>query len=96
MPRRVFLPDWVWACVLVSTIAGSILTGTAWCFVGFVIVVVGQGVYVFNVVRCQDCRGRLTFHKAPTGHGTRYRFQPACPRCAVAWDTGKISDDHTG
>ena len=95
LPRRIFLPDWVWAFAFVSTIAGSIVTDTPWFFVGLAVLAIGQGMHVFHVVRCPVCRGRLAFHNAPTGHATRYRFQLACPRCLVRWDSGKISDDHT-
>lgn len=95
LPRRVFLPDWVWAVAFVSTIAGSILTSTPWFFVGLVILAVVQGIYVLHIVRCPTCSGRLTFQQAFIPHTTRYRFQLACPHCQVVWDTGKISDDHT-
>jgi hypothetical protein len=95
LPRRVFLADWVWAVAFVSTIAGSILTNTLWFFVGFVILAVVQGIYVFHIVRCPTCSGKLTFHQAFIPHTTRYRFQLACPRCQIVWDTGKIFDDHT-
>ncbi len=95
MPRRVFLPDWVWTVTFVSTIAGSIVTDTPWFFVGLVILLFAQGIYVFHVVRCPTCSGRLRFHQAFIPHTTRYRFQLACPHCQVVWDTGKISDDHT-
>lgn len=95
-PRRVFLPDWVWAVAFVGTVAGSFLTSAPWFFIGPVFLAVGQGIYVFQIIRCPTCSGRLTFHQEFIPHTTRYRCQFACPHCQVFWDTGKISDDNTG
>lgn len=93
MPRRVLLPDWVWAVAFVSTLVGSGLTDTLWFILGLIILLLIQGIYVFQIVRCPACRGRLTFHQAFVPRSTRYRFQLACSRCQVIWDTGKIRDD---
>ena len=93
MPRRVFLPDWVWAVAFVSVIVASLLTDTLWFLLALVCLLVIQGIYVFHIVRCPTCRGRLTFHQAFIPRTTRYRFQLACAHCQVVWDTGKISDD---
>jgi hypothetical protein len=96
MPRRVFLPDWVWAVAFVSAIIGSWLTNTPWFFLAMAVLAILQGIYVFHFVDCPTCDGRLTFHQAFIPNTTRYRFQLACPHCQVVWDTGKISDDNTG
>ena len=95
MPRRVFLPNWVWYVVLVSVILEGCLTDTFWFLLSLVIMLIIQGVYVFHLVRCPTCNGRLTFHQAFIPNTTRYRFQLACGRCQVVWDTGKISDHST-
>lgn len=95
LPHRVFLPDWVWALAFISTIVSSILANTPWPFLGIVILAAAQGLYVFNFVHCPTCSGRLTFHQALVPHTTRYRFQLACRRCQVFWDTGKSFEDRT-
>jgi hypothetical protein len=95
LPRRVFLPDWFWVVAFVSTVIGSSWTGTPWFVAGLVILLLVQGIYVFHIVRCPTCNGRLTFHQTSIPHTSRYRFQLACSCCQVVWDTGKISDDNT-
>ena len=93
MPRRVFIPDWAWTVIFLSVILGTVFTGSLWFFVALAALLIAQGIYVFHVVRCPDCGGRLSFHQAFIPHTTRYRFQLACSACQIVWDTGKISDD---
>jgi hypothetical protein len=94
MPHRVFLPNWVWNVALASVVVASWLsTDSLWLFLGLVAALFVQGLYVFHFVRCPVCHGSLTFHQAFIPHTTRYRFQLACSRCEIIWDTGKISDD---
>ena len=95
MLRRIFLPDWVWYVLIASVILGSWLTDNLWFILGLVILLIIQGVYVFHFVRCPVCGGRVTFHQCFIPNTTRYRFQLACARCQIIWDTGKISDDST-
>lgn len=89
MPRRVFLPDWVWVALIVSTILGSWLADTVWFIFGLVVLLLIQGIYVFHFVRCPTCRERLVFISGTT----RYRVQLTCPRCQNLWDTGKVRED---
>jgi hypothetical protein len=96
MPRRVFLPDWFWFVAFVSGIVGSWFTDTFWLPIALIVLLIIQGIYVFHVVRCPICSGRLTFHQAFIPHTTRYRFQLACAHCQIVWDTGKLSDDSNG
>ncbi len=95
-PRRVFLPDWVWAVAFVGTVAGTLVTDSAWCFGVPAFLAFAQGIYVYHLVRCPTCSGRLQVQLAPIPYTTCSRFQLACPRCQIVWDTGKISDDHAG
>ena len=92
LPRRVFLPDWLWSVVLLSVMLASVFLGSPWFIVGLITLLIVQGIYVY-FVRCPNCRGRLAFHKGFIPNTRRYRFQLACPKCQIIWDTGKISDD---
>src|SRR5262245_27719408 len=87
MPRRVFLPKWVWAVAFAVTIVGSWWTDTLWFFLGPVVLLVFQGVYVFYFARCPTCGGRLASHEAFNPRTTRDRFQLACARCRIVWET---------
>jgi len=93
MPRRVFLPYWVWAVAVVAVVAEWILTNNNWFFAGLFVLAIGENIYVFYIVRCPTCSGRLTFSKAFIARTTRYRIHLACPQCQIVWDTGTISDD---
>ena len=95
MPRRVFLPDWVWYVAVASVFVGSWFVEIPWFFIGVFVLALIQGIYVFHIVRCPTCRGRLFFHQDFIPYTTRYRFQLFCPRCRIIWDTGKISDDNS-
>lgn len=92
LPRRVFLPDWLWSVVLLSVMLASVFLGSPWFIVGLITLLIVQGIYVY-FVRCPNCRGRLAFHKGFIPNTRRYRFQLACSKCEIIWDTGKISDD---
>jgi hypothetical protein len=96
LPRRLFLPDWLWLVVFLAVITASVITGSIWFIVSFVVLLLVQGIYVFNFVRCPSCGGRLAFHQTFISGTPRYRFQLACSTCQINWDTGKISDDSNG
>ena len=93
LPRRVFLPGWLWSVILLSVVLASMFLGSLWFLVGLIALLIVQGIYVFHFVRCPSCGGRLAFHQAFIPHTPRYRFQLACSACQIIWDTGKISDD---
>jgi hypothetical protein len=93
LPQKLFLPDWLWAVVFLSVIAASVITGSIWFIVSFVILLLVQGIYVFNFMRCPNCDGKLAFHQAFISGTPRYRFQLSCSKCQINWDTGKVSDD---
>jgi hypothetical protein len=94
-PRKpVLLPDWLWVVLLVSAVAGSILTESLWFNAGLVAVIMGQGIYLFGLARCPACSGKLSFHRgARIGRSSRYRLQLECKRCHTVWDTGRLRDD---
>ena len=92
--KPVLLPDWLWAMLFVSTVAGSILTHSFWFVAGLATIIIAQGIYLFALARCPACSGRFSFHRGHLpGRSTRYRLQLECKRCHVVWDTGRIRDD---
>ena len=94
LPKTVLLPDWVWVTLIISTVAGSVFTGSVWFVIGLIIVIVAQGIYLFGIVRCPACSRKLAFHRGDvSARSTRYRLQLECKECHVIWDTGRIRDD---
>src|SRR5690349_9186094 len=94
LPKSVLLPDWLWVTLFISAVAGSILTRSVWFIGGLIILIVAQGIYLFGIVRCPACFGKLAFHRgAVSARSTRYRLQLECKVCHVIWDTGRIRDD---
>ena len=92
--KIVFLPDWLWNCLFVLVVAGSIVTESIWFFISLIIVVLAQGIYLFVFARCPTCRGKFTFHRGELSRSsTKYRLQLKCRRCHMIWDTGRIRDD---
>jgi hypothetical protein len=94
LPKPVPLPDWLWDVLFVSAVAGSVWSQSVWFVAGLAVIVVAQGVYLFGLVRCPTCSGKLSFHRGNiSGRSTRYRLQLECKHCHVVWDTGRIRDD---
>src|SRR5258708_4873072 len=94
LQKAVLLPDWLWHCLLISTVLGSIFTNSVWFVVGLVVLILAQGFYLFGIARCPACSGKFAPHHAYLGSFTEmYRLQVECKRCHMIWDTGRTRDD---
>ncbi len=90
--RAVFVPDWVFIVLFVTTLIGSIVTQTVWFLVGLVVAILVQGFYVCLIARCPNCgaRGFLLRGGETTGYDRPYRLHLECRRCRTLFDTGRI------
>ena len=95
MPRKLFLPEWVWFVGFLLTVVVAALTRNEWYLLAYFVLLISQGIYACILVRCPTCHGRLKFHKGYFPGSMAFRIQLDCAHCLVRWDTGKQGSDDT-